>query len=133
MKNKIKCAVHGGMMLVMFANNTIAMAQQAVTIQDGKDITLGAKNDAACSSASSTCTVNSVVKCLYSAVLAPIPPQSFTASIGGAGALGQQGTGSAILEVCGTYTTLSLSAATTLQLIGTASGVIRICDFEISN
>lgn len=127
--------VHGGMMAVVMFNALPVMAQQAVQIQDGKDVTLGSKADAACPSpTTNTCTVNSLQKAMLSAINAPIPGQSYTASIGGVGVLVQQGAGSAILEVCGTYTTLSINAgATSMQIIGTASGNIRICDFDISN
>lgn len=121
------------MCVVMLGNQ--AYAQQAVRIPDGNDLTQGAKADGICPSPSNaTCSVISLDRAIFSAALAPIPAQSFTASIGGSGALVNTNNASSIMHICGTYTTLSLAVATTLQIVAASSGkTIYVCDFDISN
>lgn len=126
-------AAHASMCLVMLGNQ--AYAQQAVQMQDGKDATQGAKADGVCPSPSNaTCSVISLDRAIFSAVSGPVPAQSYTASIGGVGMLVNTNNASAVMRVCGTYTTLSMSVATTLQIVAASTGkTIFICDFDISN
>lgn len=126
-------AAHASMCLVMLGNQ--AYAQQAVQMQDGKDATQGAKADGVCPSPSNaTCSVISLDRAIFSAVLGPIPVQSFTASIGGVGTLVNTNNASSIMHICGTYTTLTMAVATTLQMVAASAGkTIYVCDFDISN
>lgn len=122
--NKWKSAVHGGMSIIMFTNNSMAIAQTSVRANDGNVSTLGAKADTACVTPSSTtCSVVSIMK------------GAFSATIAGASSLqGNNSTSVVQLRVCGNYTTLSLAVATTLQIVAAASGkTIYVCDFDISN
>lgn len=126
-------AAQASMCVVMLGNQ--AYAQQAVQMQDGKDATQGAKTDGVCPSPSNaTCSVISLDRAIFSAISGPIPSQSYTASIGGVGMLVNTNNASAVIRICGTYTTLSMSNATTLQIVGASTGkTIFICDYDISN
>ena len=58
---------------------------------------------------------------------------TFTTSLGGVGMLVNTNNASAVLHVCGTYTTISMAIASTLQLVaGAAGSTIYVCDFDIS-
>lgn len=57
----------------------------AVTVADGADVTLGAKADAVCGSATGTCTLEALIKFLNNAVTSAIPTQDPSVPIGGVG------------------------------------------------
>lgn len=133
--NKWKQAVHGTLMVVVASNCLPAYAQQAVSVPNGLDVTQGGLADSACASAgAASCSIAALARANLSAVLAPIPPQTYTTSIGGVGLLVNSNNASAVLEACSNYTSLSTTFnGTTLQLIAGVSGqTIRICDFDLS-
>lgn len=128
-------AVHGTLMTVMVVNSFPAFAQQSVRVPNGNDVVEGTVSDNACATAgAATCTINALQRAIFSAVTGPVPAQTYTTSIGGAGMLVNTGNASAILHVCGNYAQLSTTNnATTLQIIPGASGkTIYICDFDFS-
>ena len=132
----LKKLIHGGMTVVMFTNTVQSvLAQQGVTIGNGGDVVEGVLSDPACLTPSaSTCTIISIDKGMLSGILAPVPPQSSTVSIGGAGVLVNTGNvGTSQLHVCGTFTSLGMSLNTTIQIVASgASKTIYICDFDIT-
>lgn len=119
--NKWKSAVHGGMCVVMFVNNSAAVAQQAVRVPDGNDIALGSRNATVClDPTSSTCTVVGLLKGMLSSIMGPIPTQASGISIGGVGQIGapwlvqsiQSATWTSQSLQAGTWTTQSVQAGT---------------------
>lgn len=153
---KIKRAANSviqGSLALQFLMTQPGFAQVGVTAQDGNIATLGVTtNTTPCASATATpCTLSQLERALLSSVLAPIPAGSNviggvnlaggTASIALTGGTAtvqvQQGNSSTTvsnLHVCGNYTSLSMTVATTLQVVAAVSGkTIYICDFDISN
>ena len=59
--------------------------------------------------------------------------QTYTTSIGAAGQLVNTNNASALVHICGNYTTLSMTIASTLVLVqGAAGSTIYVCDYDIS-
>lgn len=123
-------AAHASMCVIMLGNQ--AQAQQAVQIQDGKDVTQGARADTACSGPGSTCSLIALLKANLSATLGSIP--AGTAFVGYIG-LGD-GTNTSVLDPCQsvtkTFTPINVATVTTVLLAaGVAAKKISVCSFHV--
>jgi hypothetical protein len=122
---------------MLLGQQNIAFAQVGVAIQDGNAVTLGNSTVTTVCATPTTnpCTNNQLERAIMSAVQAPIPAQNFTVSVGGMGMLVEgANNASAVMHVCSTFTSLTFSVATTLQIIGASSGkAIYICDYDLTN
>jgi len=135
-----------GSIAIQFLLTQPGFSQVGVQAQDGNIVTLGnTTNTTPCATPTTNpCTQNQLERALMSAIQSPIPAGSNV--IGGVNLAGGtttvqnqllQGNDSTTFvsaRICGNYTSLSMTVATTLQIIAASSGkTIYICDFDISN